>query len=474
MAERDNERYIVALEIGSSKVRAAIGIVDNLGMVDVVAVEEDKIIDKVRYGCIQNVEVAAAASNVLERLQANPAIAPREITGVYVSLGGRSLVSSVAEVSVTMPGETEITDSVVKELCVKAAATVNADRDVVDVVPVSFAVDNKSVTNPVGTFGHVVSARLTVVSCNSQLKRMLRRVVTERLGLNICDYITLPLAQAAMVLSDDERRLGCMFVDFGAETTTVAIYRGGAPVYLTTLPMGSRNITLDLIALNYLEERAEEIKKVNGNALSPDPSRRAKGFAEGIDYTEVNNYIHARADEIAANIVAQIDYAGLTTANLPGGIVIVGGGARLRGFNELLQQQSKMQVRQGLPSGCVRITDGSIHGHEAVDVIAMLAQAVQLPESTCLTPLPEEPDDTTPESYESFEDENDPSASRIGRLDDDPDEETDRKKKAKKQEPTGKTANDEDRKPGGLPSLIGKLYDGIRRMTEDNSDQFQD
>ena len=48
MAERDNERYIVALEIGSSKVRAAIGIVDNLGMVDVVAVEEDKIIDKVR------------------------------------------------------------------------------------------------------------------------------------------------------------------------------------------------------------------------------------------------------------------------------------------------------------------------------------------------------------------------------------------------------------------------------------------
>ena len=281
-----------------------------------------------------------------------------------------------------------------------------------------------------------------------------------------------------MVLSDDERRLGCMFVDFGAETTTVAIYRGGAPVYLATLPMGSRNITLDLIALNYLEERAEEIKKVNGNALSPDPSRRAKGrakgFAEGIDYTEVNNYIHARADEIAANIVAQIDYAGLTTANLPGGIVIVGGGARLRGFNELLQQQSKMQVRQGLPSGCVRITDGSIHGHEAVDVIAMLAQAVQLPESTCLTPLPEEPDDTTPESYESFEDENDPSASRIGRLDDDPDEETDRKKKAKKQEPTGKTANDEDRKPGGLPSLIGKLYDGIRRMTEDNSDQFQD
>lgn len=465
MAEKDNDRYIVALEIGSSKVRAALGIVDQLGIVDVVAVEEDKIIDKVRYGSIQNVEVASVAANVLERLQANPAMQPREITGVYVALSGRSLLSTTADVSTTLPDETEITEPVIQELCTKAASTVSSDRDVVEVIPVSFTVNNKSQANPVGTFGHVVSAKMTVISCNSQLKRMLRRVVTERLGLNICAYITLPLAEASMVLSTDERRLGCMFVDFGAETTTVAIYRSGAPIYLATLPIGSRNITLDLTALNYLEERAEEIKKMNGNAFTPDASRRTKGVAEGIDYSEVNNYIHARADEIVANIIAQLDYAEITTANLPAGIVIVGGGARLRGFNELLQQQSKLQVRQGLPSGNVHITDGSIHGAENVDVIAMLADAVGRPDCSCVT-VPEPDENVNPENYDDSDNE---GASRIGKLYDDMPDDSDNDRTSKKKEKEAEAPKQQK-----VSSILKKIQDRIKSMTEDSSEQFDD
>ena len=380
MGERNNGRYIVAFEIGSSKIRGAVGVVDNSGVVDVIAVEEEKLTDRVRYGCIQNVDVANAIDTVVERLQAYPAVEPRTITGVYVGLGGRSLTSTMVDVSMQLPVETEITEPIITELKKRAAATTDPDRDTVDVVPVRFTVDNKTQANPVGTFGQSVGARMAVLTCAPQIKRMLRRVIEERLGMKIQDYIVRPLAEAALVLTEDERRLGCMFVDFGAETTTVSVYRGGAPVYVATLPIGSRNITLDLIALNYIEERAEEIKKVSGNALAVDAARRGKGYAEGIDYTDINNYVHARADEIVANIIAQIEYAGVTAADLPGGIVIVGGGARLRGFNELLQQQSKLPVRQGAPSASVRITDGSIHGTEMVDVISVLVAASRMPD----------------------------------------------------------------------------------------------
>ena len=92
--------------------------------------------------------------------------------------------------------------------------------------------------------------------------------------MKIQDYIVRPLAEAALVLTDDERRLGCMFVDFGAETTTVAIFKNDAPAYLVTLPMGSRNITIDLTSLNYIEERAEEIKRISGNAMPAEGPRR--------------------------------------------------------------------------------------------------------------------------------------------------------------------------------------------------------
>ena len=82
---------------------------------------------------------------------------------------------------------------------------------------------------------------------------------------------------------------------------------------------------MDLCSLNYTEERAEDIKKSIGNAMPQEGTKR-RNAGDGIDYTEVNNYVHARADEIVANIMAQPEYAGMRDTDLPGGIVIVGGG----------------------------------------------------------------------------------------------------------------------------------------------------
>lgn len=376
-----SDRYIAAIEIGSSKIRGGVGLADAAGHLDVVAVEEEKLTGRVRYGCIQNVDVSNTIFRICERLEGYPRVEPRKIKGIYVSLGGRSMVSELVDVSTQFSSEMEITGQIIEELKEKAAKQVPDGYDVAEVVPVKFSVDNKSVSNPVGSYGTNVSASMLVIVCATSVKRMIRRVVNERLGYEICGYVTRPTAEAALVLSEEEKRLGCMLVDFGAETTTVAIYKDGAPVYVATLPMGSRNISLDLVALNHTEERAEEIKKVSGNAM-PLEGQRRQG-ADGIDYTEVNNYIHARAAEIVSNILAQIEYAGLKPQSLPKGIVIVGAGGRLRGFSELLEQHSKLRVRQGSPSNMVRISDGAIHAAENTDIIAVLAGAAQMPPKEC-------------------------------------------------------------------------------------------
>ena len=391
-----------------------------------------------------------------------------------MALGGRSLSSSMVDTSISLSEETEITMPLIQDLVAKARATIGADRDVVEVVPVRFTVDNKLQNNPVGTFGTQIGARMMVLSCAQQIKRMLRRVINDRLALDINGYIPRPLAEAEIVLTDDERRLGCMFVDFGAETTTVAIYRQGYPVYVATLPMGSRNITLDLTSLNYLEERAEEIKKVSGNALPQDPTRRRQGL-DGIDYTEINNYVHARADEIVANIIAQLGYAGMKDSELPGGIVIVGGGARLRGFNELLANQSKLKVRQGAVSANVRITDGSIHGSEMIDVISVISAAAEMPDVPCMTELPEDTyQDHRPESYEDFEPESEgEGVSRIGSLDDEPDRATKEDKDRVKKEKEKRKENEDDNSADSRSSILESLRHRISNMFNDNSEFIQ-
>lgn len=480
-----SDRYIVAIEIGSSKVRGAIALTDETGIVDVIAAEEEKMVDAVRYGCIQNVSVSNAISNVCERLEAYPRLSNATITGVYVGLGGKSLASKVVEVSTSLPAELEITPQLIGDLKNKAEALIDDTRDVVDVLPVRFTVDNKVQANPVGSYGHELGARMAVVTCVPQIKRMLRRVLNERLDLNINGYIVRPVAQAQMSLTDDERRLGCMFVDFGAETTTVAIYKNGSLQYLATLPMGSRNITLDLTSLNYTEERAEEIKRVSGNALAQDtPGHRG---ADGIDYSEVNNYVHARAAEIIQNILAQIKYAGFKSTDLPSGIVIVGGGARLRGFNDLLGQQTKMKVRQGSVQGAVRISDGQIHPVESLDVISILLAASKLPDEECIAfpEVEENADRNEGLTYEGGDfDEEDDGESRIGRgYEDDDDRPARRTPKPKKKprrngdEFTGDDDDDDDRNDkhstGSNRGLFGWIGDRLSGLYSSNGDEFQ-
>lgn len=473
MGEKDQKepnRYIVAFEIGSSKIRGAVGIVDRSGVVDVVATEEEKLIDKVRYGSIENTDVSEALQRVADRLEAYKRVAPRIITGAYVSIGGRSVLSQKVDVDLTLPAETEITRPIIAELMQKAAATVDSDRDVVDVVPVRFTVDDKAQTNPVGTYGDKISARTTVISCDPKIKRMLRRVVNERAKFNIAGYVNRTLAEADMVLTDEERRVGCMLVDFGAETTSVAIFKNGAAIYQATLPIGSRNITLDLTTLNYTEERAEEIKRVSGNAMPNEGTLRKSQGIDGVDYTEINNYVHARADEIIANILAQMEYAGVRERDLGKGIIMVGGGARLRGFNELLSQASNLTVRQGSPNNSVRISDGSIHGTDAVDVISILLDASKQSEEVCVE-MPEtgeteneEDTEAAPSGYEkeygkgSGNSTDKDGGSRIGRLwddDDDDEDDTPRQRKHKKSD-----AAKDPRRPGSK-SWIDKIQDRI-------------
>lgn len=369
------EKYIVALEIGSSKIKGAIGIVDPQGTLSVKAVEEEKLYDGVRYGCIRNVvETAGAIRNVIGRLEMREP--GRNVTGVYVSVGGRSLMAQGIEIERRLPQEMEITNDLIADMTGDALNYQLHERTIVDVTPKEFRVDNSPTNRAVGMFGSHVSARLNLISCRTQLVRNLNHVLDERLHLPVHDMFVRQIAEADFVLYPEEKRQGCMLVDCGAETTTVSIYKNGVLLYMSTIPMGSRNITRDITAMNYLEERAEELKIDGGNALSsteptPMPSNGL------IDYGQINNYVAARAGEIIANINEQIKYAGLTPDRLPAGIILTGRGSKLNGFDRRLENLTTLKVRYGGPVNRVRILDGRINASDHVDVISILAAAAK-------------------------------------------------------------------------------------------------
>lgn len=389
--------YIAALEIGSSHIRAAVGSLDTEGTLTLLAMEDEYVADAIRYGWIQNVDdVSNRINRLVRKLENYKTISPRKIKAVYVSVGGRSMAAHTTVVERHFDEETEITGRIIAQLKEEARHQGLSDSIVVDVIPKKILIDNRDTPKPIGTSGSDICAEFSVISCRQHGQRNLDRAVNERQALTIKGSFVRQTALADMVLSPDEKSLGCMLVDFGAETVGVAIYKNDTLQYMVTLPIGSRCITRDIMSLNYTEERAEEIKKVIGDAINVDPGFRRNDF-DG-DAVEINSFIRTRAGEIAINIVEQAKYAALNfSADLPGGIILAGAGAKLRGFTDLLRQQSGAKVRIASAPSSIRISDTRMQTYDMLDVISILNAAAanqpqectEAPQTTIVSPYGE-------------------------------------------------------------------------------------
>ncbi len=434
------EKYIVALEIGSSHIKAAVGALNDDGVLTLLAVEEENTVDVVRYGQVLNVdEVSNRIKRLVLRLENYQSISPRKIKGVYIAVGGRSTMANTREIVRQYDDEVEITSRIIEQIKEEAKLSGLSERVVIDVLPKEFIVDNLHCTNPVGTRGKNIRAEINLVTCRPKTLRNIDIAVTERQQLAIKGSFIRQNAIADLVLSNDEKELGCMLVDFGAETTTVSIYKHGSLAYLATLPLGSRNITRDIMSNNYIEERAEEIKRAIGDAINVEPNYRKRDF-DG-DAIEINKYIRARAGEIAVNIIEQVKYAGYSTStDIPGGIILVGAGSKLKGFSDLLAEQGHVKVRLGSVPSTIRITDPRLQGIEMIDVIALLNAAARHKPEECT----ERPAATVPA--------NDPFAAE----EEDGPGPAPRERRKEKQERPEKPSGS---KWGPIKSFLGKIFE---------------
>lgn len=366
----DNKQYVVALEISSSKIVGVIGEPNANGGVDVLDIEAERSLNCVRWGCIQNIEEAKVRINrVISRLESR--ISPKKITGVYVGINGRSVHNYSMPISTTFDEESMITENVIESLKERYSGEADVHGDILEVIPCRYFVDNNEISNPIGAYGTNVKVLFNGVVAKNMLKMNINRALDSQYSIK--GYIVTPLALAEHVLTNEERQLGCMLVDFGAETTTVAIYRSGVLNYLATLPMGSQLITRDLMCLNVLEDAAEEIKKTSGNAIASESGRSI--LVDSVQSTDVQNYVVARSEEIVANINEQISYSGLSREQIAAGIVLVGGGSQLNGFNRLIEQMTKLKVRFGGIPSSVTLHDKAAHGIEYRQIISIVAQA---------------------------------------------------------------------------------------------------
>lgn len=367
----ENSQYIVAIEIGSSKIVGAIAEKSPSGYVQVIHLEEEKLTNCVRWGCIQNVEnTKGCINNILKKLENR---IDGTIKDAYVGVSGRSVHTEMTEVSRNLDSTRAITDDILDKIVKDSARETIRNYEIIESVPCAYYVDKNETKNPSGQFGSSINIKVNHIVAKPTIKLNLERVMS--LGTRVKSYLTTPLVVGQEILNDSELSLGCMLVDIGAETTTVSIYKDGALVYLVTLPLGGRNITRDIVnGLSVLEETAERVKKNISNPLDDNVETIN---IEDVKSTDAANYIKARTGEIIANINQQIDYADLTAADLHN-IVLIGGGAQLQGIARRIEETTKLKVRMGSYPQSLNILDHSINRMEYIQIFSLLAKGAEI------------------------------------------------------------------------------------------------
>lgn len=356
--------FIAAIELGSSKIAGIAGKKNSDGSIQVLAYAREDSSSFIRKGVIYNLDkTAQSLTSIINKLEG---ALNNSIAKIYVGIGGQSLRTVRNVVSRDLEEETIISQELVDSICDENLEIPLIDMDILDVAPQEYKIGNNLQADPVGVAGSHIEGRFLNIVARASLKKNLERCF-EQAKIEIADLLISPLVTADAVLTESERRSGCALIDFGADTSTISIYKNNILRFLTVLPLGGNSITHDLVSLQMEEEEAERLKIRYGNAFYEEEEEgeepatcQLEDGNRTIELGKLNNIIEARTEEIIANVWNQIQLSGYDD-KLLAGLIITGGAANLKDLDEVLRKRSKIEkVRNA------RFVRNTIHADEDV------------------------------------------------------------------------------------------------------------
>lgn len=335
--------FFTGLDIGTSSVKVLVAeYIDN--EMNVIGVSNVKSAG-VKDGIIVNIDVAAGAiRKALEQAEEKSGI---RIDKVNVGLPANLLQIEPTQgmIPVTTDSQ-EITDLDVENV-VKSALTksMTPEREVISFIPEEFTVDGfQGIKDPRGMMGIRLEMRGMLYTGPRTILHNLRKTV-ERAGVQVENIVISPLALTRSVLNEGEREFGASVIDLGGGQTTVAVMRGQELQYTNIYQEGGDYITNDISkVLTTSKSIAENLKYNFGIAYPQEASDKEKFTVEVIGENTPVEVSELYLSEVIAARLRQIfervkhDLERTRALDLPGGIVLVGGGAILPGVTELAQE----------------------------------------------------------------------------------------------------------------------------------------
>jgi cell division protein FtsA len=356
---------VVGLDIGTTKVCAVVGEVeaDGITILGVGSVPCRGL----RKGIVSNIDWTVRS--IKDAIETAQTMAGVEIRTVYAGVAGSHIRSQTSDgVAAIAGGEVQRSD-LDRVLEGARAIPVDADRQILHVLPREYLVDTQDgIRDPIGMSGVRLGVKVNLVTAATTCVQNVIRCA-ERCNLTVADVVLDALASAEAILSEDEKEIGAAVIDIGGGTTDLLLYVDGGIAHTSVIPVGGNNITNDIAAgLRTPMAEADRLKRLSGCALG-----RMVGEDEEIEVPGVGGHaprraarrvlsdiIEPRVEEIFAVVRKRIEDTGMLE-QLSAGAVLTGGAVLLEGMTEFAEEILGMPVRIGFPTGVKGITQ-LVHG----------------------------------------------------------------------------------------------------------------
>lgn len=353
----ENEKLIVGLDIGTTKICAIIGRKNEYGKLEVLGMGK-AVSDGVIRGIVTNIDKTVNA--ITKAVNEASEMSNVDIGEVIVGIAGQHIRSSIHHgVIIRNPKDEEITVEDVRRLSNDMEnIVVPPGNSIIHVMPQDYTVDyEEGIRDPVGMSGARMEADFHIITAQSAAINNIDRCV-KRASLQSKALILEPLASSLSVLSDMDREAGVCLVDIGGGTTDVAIFYDNIIRHTAVIPFGGNIITADIKeGCMVMQHQAELLKTKFGKAIAEEanpneivsiPGLRNRPPKE-ISVKNLASIIQARMEEIIEMVQSEMAASGVYK-KLAGGIVLTGGGALLHGVGPLFEYITGLDTRIGYPN----------------------------------------------------------------------------------------------------------------------------
>lgn len=354
---------IAALDVGSSKIACFIGRVrDEGGNIDVIGIGHQAS-HGIKSGTV--VDLDSAESAIRQAVHAAEKMASDVTKGyplreVIVNVPGIHTQSRLMSMGVQIMGEA-VTDNDIRRALAKAQDQASGqDVELIHTIPTAYRIDgHEGIREPRGLYGQHLDVDVHMVTgAMGPLRNMASCIQSSH--LDITALCSAPYASGLACLVDDEMDMGCVVIDMGGGTTSIAVFYGKELIYTDAIAVGGQHVTNDIAkGLTTSIHAAERMKALYGSAIATATDDKDLIDVHPLgeeDHVQPNHVprsylvsiIAPRLEETLELVRARLNDSGL--GPITGRrVVLTGGASQIPGLRELAQKYLEKQVRLGRP-----------------------------------------------------------------------------------------------------------------------------